>query len=347
MKTIARATAGTQQRAWQLAGSVALVLSALGSACFSGLDVAIEPEAGADGGARSDADAESPDAANADGSSPDADATTSRDASADSSASGDGSFTPSNLAGLLLWLDPNTLVGDAGGDADIAFDTWTDTAQGIVLWQGVSTGAGEGPSPNPVTLATFANDAGSYRAVSFVPDGTSPNNAYLSGEVGMRLDFGESDITLETVVAVTAQQVTNGPGMIYVKAQYGESPFNGLQLFANVAAPVATGEPCGGLNANTMLTSGVSVPSDGSFHLFGFQRVGATLYLRYDGAAVVTATSVPATVDNIYPLYLGGRPDDNSPFLGFIGDVVLVEGTMSSGDLGSLETYLKTKYQIP
>jgi hypothetical protein len=96
----------------------------------------------------------------------------------------------------------------------------------------------------------------------------------------------------------------------------------------------------------TQLVSTTVPVGNGTFHLFGARRSGTgastTVDVRINGAvgATQTGASYASDLGNPAGVQLGSG-------MGLqIAEVVVVKGTISAGDLASLEAYLKAKYGL-
>ena len=89
-------------------------------------------------------------------------------------------------------------------------------------------------------------------------------------------------------------------------------------------------------------------------HLFGGRQIGLgrnALEIRVDGAAegVIAAPRVDISMLGWYTVIGNHRTGASSGFVGFVGDiaeVVMIRGTVSDGELNSLEVYLMSKYGL-
>jgi hypothetical protein len=250
--------------------------------------------------------------------------------------------SPLGFSNLALWLDPTTLVADAdAGGALVA--QWTDRSSNRV------TVAQSNPAAMP-SVATYLG----RQVASFMAPGPGANDRWLQTAASdvAAVDFGKSDVLLEAVVststAVTGYYHAYGDsyGTVYAKCDQSALPYKGLQLFASRGSG---GAPGGGFVGVNLLVSLEGNTEDGNFHLLGVERAGDMVTLWLDGTQVgsqltVANEVVDSTTD---PLLIGGREDGTNPFFGYLGDVVLLVGTLAPDDRESLEAYLMNEYAIP
>lgn len=248
------------------------------------------------------------------------------DATTDAGPDAAPTFDPKSIAGLVLWLDPATGVTESAGKVS----AWKDSsASGITVSQ-----------PTAANQPTKATVNGKPIILGTPTTWLEASNT----EVGTKLDFGDGDMFVAYVVAVDLPSVALG-GVLYKTV--GTSPYNGLQLYANISGD---GKPAIGLDGDTLLLKSPSGNmGDGKLHVVSFQRYGMTLFLRVDGVAAWAtppATDNKRVVDNTSPLDIGGRPSGVHSLSHKLGDVLIYKSSPTSVEIQALETFLKTKNGI-
>lgn len=234
-------------------------------------------------------------------------------------------FSPTNVAGLVLWLDPTSGLTSAGGK--------------------VSAWADKSPSAITVSQTTAASQpsVGSVGSKPVVAFGATTWLEAAGAAVGTKLDFGVGDVLAEYVISVDAPTGVPLTGVLY-KASFDTSPYDGLQLYGNLGGSGKAGAGLDGVNL--ALTSPSGNTADGKLHVVGFRRAGTRLSLRYDGAEVVSSTMAVRNVDNTRALYLGGRPDGTHGAPHKVGDVLVYKGAIADADVARIEAFMKQKSGI-
>ena len=123
------------------------------------------------------------------------------------------------------------------------------------------------------------------------------------------------------------------------------SPFEGLQVFANLAGG---GRPGAGLaGEGLMLTASAgSTVADGKLHVLALRRAVNPLTLRLEGTQVAAMTATARSVDSVSPLQVGGRAAITHNFANKLADVLIYRGAVSATDFASLEGFVRTKNGI-
>jgi len=230
-------------------------------------------------------------------------------------------FAPTDLAGLVLWLDPASGVTAAGGKVS----AWTDRSRSALT-------VSQTVAANQPTMGSV----GSRPVVAFT------NTNWLecaSATVGTKLDFAVGDVLAEAVVSLDSANVSLA-GMFY-KTNFTPSPFDGLQIYANLGGE---GKPGAGLDGVTLsLVSPSGNTADGKLHMIGLRRVGNRISLRFDGAEVANSTVTARAVDNTANLYVGGRPDLTHSAAHKIAEILVFKGAVADADLTKVEAFVKQK----
>ncbi len=245
-----------------------------------------------------------------------------------------GAWTPAALPHLVLWLD-STIGMDTDADAG---DAW------VTKWRDQSGQANHATPP---------------------PGGDAPAVGVMAGKPTVRfsktrleiadapsLRFGTNDFTIAVVGRhSTPTNVGVGYGFFLTK-QEAAAPFVGPALLGNDAAGnsvimfqarINDGQiksTATGLNANQPLLMVVTRRTEGANRFVD---------LRIDGATVATGTGAPFAVDMSAPgraITLGDSPAGTQSLRGEIAEVVGMGDTVSTADLGRLESYLKAKYGL-
>lgn len=233
-------------------------------------------------------------------------------------------FSPTNVAGLALWLDPTSGLTSAGGKVS----AWADKSPSAITVS--QTAAASQPSVGSV---------GSKPVVAF---GATSWLEAAGATVGTKLDFGTGDVLAEYVISVDAP-TTALTGVLYKGPGNGPN-FDGLQLYGNLSRDGKAGAGLAGVDL--VLTSPSGNTADGKLHVVGFRRAGTRLSLRYDGAEVSSSTMATRSVDNTLSLLVGGRPDGTHGAAHKIGDVLVYKGAIADADVARIEAFVKQKSGI-
>lgn len=234
-------------------------------------------------------------------------------------------FNPKQVAGLAMWLDPGAGITDVAGNVS----AWADVSgAGLTVTQAT-------PANQPTKGTVNSKPVLVFSATSWLEA--------TGAALGAKLDFGTSDLTVEYVCAVDApsQAFT---GLLVKSPDVKTAPYDGLQAYGNLGGG---GKPGAGLDGQgLMLTANSGNTADGKLHLLGFRRVGAKLSLRLDGAELLASTVVVRNVDNVGPLWVGGRADFVHSAPNKTGDILIYKGSVSDTDVARVETFLKAKNGI-
>lgn len=282
-------------------------------ACVSGDDSAAT---GTDGGTATDAATGSDAASNDSGGG-------GTDAGSDS-----GSFSPTMLPGLALWLDAAKGVG---GTTEVG--SWADQSG-----KGNNASKSDGGG-SPSLMASAFNG---LPAIHFEPPAADAFEIQDNASLDVTGDF--------LIEAVFDFRNTAEYSSVVLK-QAAPYPYAGPCIFVNY--PTYSGDGGlyttidGQLTANYQYVDFVATATqglnDGQGRLFGFRRVGTTIESRLNGAASITHPDAGLIdVSAVGRLtYIG-----SGTLKGDVAEVVVVNGTTSDADLAALEGYLKTKYGL-
>jgi hypothetical protein len=230
-----------------------------------------------------------------------------------------GSWAPSSLAGLVLWLDAR--------DSDSLQLREQDE---LVRWFDRSPAHNdafpEGPGAGP-----RLRKAKGRAEVAWEPSSTK-----LTVKDAQSLQLGTSDF----VVAMSARY-PRAPeaGMSLLAKQLGVPPFTGIVLFASdvVSEARQRGTVLAMLAQDQQLPSVRSGYDDGEPHVVVLRRAQGRLDLFVDGRLDASMASRGTNVDAAgYDLYLGAP----FPYRGGITEVVLARAAVSDAELANLTSYL-------
>jgi hypothetical protein len=235
-------------------------------------------------------------------------------------------WSPSQLAGLSLWLDAQKGVT---GTTNVT--AWADQS-------GQGNNFSQATAANQPALAAAAING--LNALQF----TGASDSFLEIEpLSASLTIATGDFAVVEVVAwdnVPADTQQIGYACLFVP-----SPTTGF--FANnPGVPNASAyAQLGGAISSTATTL-----NDAHYHYVAMRRTGTTLESRADGVGATTTISASAnfTTGSI-GAFIGGRiPSEgaNQALDGHLAEVVVVNGTLSDADLGTLESYFKTKFAL-
>jgi hypothetical protein len=287
---------------------------------------------GGGSGSGSGADSGSGSGGGSDGAAHDSGAAT--DASIDVATADSGGWTPSSLGSkLAFWLDPTSIVNAAGSVA-----TWrdlsshgNDATQGTAAYQPAYSASGIAGLPS-VTFGTVIS-------VLLIADSSS-------------MQWGTSDFAIFAVFRAAPQNLAP-EAMLYQKPQ-GTAPYTGAALYLNSDKPSTSTLATAQLQEDVYVDNSPppSTFDDSSVHLLAAIRTGTTLAIRVDGA--LSASTAVSALDISAPgnqAAIGGQVGSaiagDKQFTGDIAEVLGVDATLSSTDLGNVEGYLKARYGIP
>lgn len=233
-------------------------------------------------------------------------------------------FEPKQVSGLVLWLDPATGV--------------TDVAGKVSAWADVST------SSIVVTQSTSANQP-SRATIGGRPVLAFSATTWLDcagSTVGKKLDVGQGDVLVETVISLDSGTVAPLGGYLY-KTIPG-TPYDGLQMYSNLGGG---GKPGVGLDGESLLVTAASGNvADAKLHLLALRRVGDKLSIRVDGLEVASKTVAARSIDNTSALEVGGRGSGVHSTGQKVGDLLVYKGAVKDGDVAKIEAFLKAKSGI-
>ena len=241
-------------------------------------------------------------------------------------------FMPSQLSGLVLWLDANQSVVTSQSKVS----TWMDRS-------GRNHNAGQSVAALQPSLVTGVVNG--LPAIRFA-------NAALQVTDSATLQWATDDFAL-LVVAGYKNATTSGLGYgMFVAKQETPYPYAGPALWGNYTAPSLN--TVIGLQADssgTQYAISTAAKNDGVIRLYTGRRVGTSLEVRVNGTVQGTATATSVNVSAPgRPLFIGGVPGTTTvsqALDGDIAEIVAVHGALSDAELTQLEAYLKTKYGLP
>jgi hypothetical protein len=273
---------------------------------------------------------------------------------ADTSTAPDAaSFNIKGINGLALWLK-----GDVGVTADGAqkISTWADQSGNGN--DGTNSGAGAYDS-RPTAVASGINGLPTVHFASTAC--TSGCTGFYGDDLFIcqpcshaSMNWGTGDYLVEVVARYTNDPTSvtgDGFGALYISI-YGppETATAGVGLYGNVPA-LNNNAKSSGIEAfnggqPAAVSSGTGY-NNNMPHVFAMQRSGTSLSVRLDGAAVGTSTVAAIDLGNNGGR-LGGCENSTKQRLdGDISEVIAVKGTVSAGDLATIESYLKARYATP
>lgn len=276
-----------------------------------------------------DAPADSPSDSTVD-STVDAPADSPEDATADASSdvSVDGGSV-SSISGLVLWLDAAKGVTTSGSD----ITAWADqSSKGNDASGGTATPTLVSSSINGLPAAHF--DAGSTQYVS-IADAAS-------------LQWGTGDFYVAVVAKFDNDPndgASAGIGAFYAKL----GPSSGLLFFANDFNLGAQTVVAGLSNVEDPTPTEIEYAAsynDGAARLYVLERVSGTEALRVNGSQVVTSASSIDVTESGHDVFVGLMEQGDAALDGDIAELIAVQGSLSSGDRSTIETYLQTKYGL-
>jgi hypothetical protein len=297
---------------------------------------AAPPNPISDAGSPKDAtmDAPIPDAAgDAMEASPDSDAALP-DASDGAVLEASAPWTPAAIQSkLAFWFDPTSLVQVAGN---------------VVKWTDLSGNGNDAIQPEAAFEPTYT-----AAGIHGLPSATFPGTAaFLRIVDAPSMQWRRSDLVVLVVMRGTAQ--TGQEAMLYQKT--GPSPYDGVNLYINADKPVLTSLAAAQVSGQVYV---VSTPPpatfvDGSTHLVGIRRSGATLEVRVDGVVSSSITQAAVATTDVSAIGSDAIIGQNgsSPlaliqqFAGEIAEMVGVGGPLTPDEVARLESYMKARYAI-
>jgi hypothetical protein len=295
-------------------------------------------------------DADAPDSTPRDGSvdaSDDRGSDAPFDAGQDAADAGP-SFTPASFGGrLALWLDATK---------GIAFG-----ASGVATWQDQSSNHNDAHQPvaasQPILVPGTADGGVNGKPVVYF-GGT----ASMTIDDSLSLQWATDDFVVSIVLGYTnAVDGDGGPASgwsyadVFVKTN-PVNPYPGIQFFANYPVPpsyaVAPRYEVG-VDFDHGVLSSADGKNDGQSRVVTLRRRGGTtVELRVGGA--VDATNADAGIDggaiDVSAVgsvaSIGAHPAGIAFLRGEIAEIVGLHGAISDGEVGQLESYLKTKYGL-
>jgi hypothetical protein len=240
-------------------------------------------------------------------------------------------FMPSQLSGLVLWLDANQSVVTSQGKVT----TWMDRS-------GRNNTAGQSVAALQPSLVTGV--------VNGLPVVRFANTA-LQVTDSATLQWGTDDFAL-LVVGGYKNVTTNGLGYgMFVAKQETPYPYAGPALWGNYTAPsLNTVIGMQADSSGSQYAISTNAKNDGVIRLYTGRRVGTSLEVRVNGTVQGTATATSVNVSAPgRPLFIGGVPGTpvNQALDGDVAEIVAVHGALSNAELTELEAYLKAKYGLP
>lgn len=232
------------------------------------------------------------------------------------------SFSPNNVSGLKMWYDCSQ---ESYGNG-VSVDSLTDrSGSGITL---SNTG-----SARPTFYTGVSNGTKTFKATLFGPDLT----VLLSSNIdAATLTTSGTDVTVFCALSIATRTYdgvfnigsTDTRSLSYVKfdtdLQWNSGNLYGARL--SVAAPV-------GYNS--------------AWHVLCCRRSGNECEIILDGTSLASGTKTGSVYSESVPFYLGSISSAGLQFHdGYIAEFALYSTAITSGDITSVTSYLKSKYGI-
>jgi hypothetical protein len=243
-----------------------------------------------------------------------------------------------------------------GGSAMGGGPAWTpaNLSSGVVLWLDSSVGVqlGGGGTPRWQDRSDAGNDGVQYALNALPTTGTRGNRPVVVFNGGIlyfvdnpTLDWGTGDVTIAIVGGSPADGGMGGGPLISRESATGSS---GWELNTSLS-PNPNVLTAGFVQSSVYSTFQSTVPSvnDGQLHDFVFRRVGGAAELRVDGTSTPIDFAYDLTGSNSFRLTLGWGSFQRQSMMGDIAEVVVVQGTLGTSDLSSLESYFRSRYALP
>ena len=258
-----------------------------------------------------------------------------------------GSFNVGGVSGLALWLKSDTGVTAMSG----VVSEWADQS-------GNSNNASESRAGlQPTVLVSGINGLPTIHFASAACanclGGFQGNDLLINDSP--TLEWGTTDFLVEVVARYSNDPTSvshDAFGALYISI-YGppNTATAGLGLYGNVFKEPNDLATSSAIEAYiwgqpAAISSGAGYNNDLP-HVFAIQRVGTTLSVRIDAAAVGSQTIASADTGKTGGR-LGGCENAQAQRLeGDISEVIAVKGTIAPSDLTGIEGYLKARYATP
>lgn len=234
-------------------------------------------------------------------------------------------FSPSDIAGLQLWLKSDAGVLDAT-DAPITADNTQ-----VKTWQDQSGNGLDAVQATGALQPVWRNAA----------NGINGNPAiYFAGDIMATANLTAGPYTICAVHKATAHGLVYERG-VSVNTNDGEYLYTSVGYTIAVRRTDGTAKtsardytPSWGIGGNTLTTC----------HQFDGTLAGHTL--RVNGSAIsLTSSGInPGTVNATGALYIGARSGTVAPVTGFIAELIYYDSVLSLADVLQVESYLIDKW---
>jgi hypothetical protein len=237
-------------------------------------------------------------------------------------------FSPSDIAGLQLWLKSDAGVLDATDTPITADNTQVKT------WQDQSGNGLDAVQATGALQPVWRNAA----------NGINGNPAvYFSGDIMATANLTAGAYTIFAVHKATLD------GLIYERSASVNSN-DGEYLYTHVNSTIAVRRTPPGSNAIVVRKEyipywGIGNVTKVTCHQFDGTVAG--MILRVNGSEVTLNTDYiydPTTVNVTNPLYIGARAGVAAPITGFIAELIYYDSALTLADVLKVESYLIDKW---
>ena len=238
---------------------------------------------------------------------------------------------------LVLWLDAAKGVtsGAAVDGGGAAISGWADQSG---MHNDAVDPVDAGPEP---TL--LANAIHGLPAVAF-----AGSTEFLMVPDAPTLHFGTDDLTAAVVVQHTSPASTGS--RMFISKQTPGYPFTGLGLFGNWSSGFGAGAQLVYGSVAAVYAPDGGTLADGMPRLYVYHRTADKIELRINGASVAEASDLidggAIDLTNTAAIHIGGQGGASQTITGSIPEIAVIRGTLTNGELSSLEAYLLTKYGL-
>jgi hypothetical protein len=181
------------------------------------------------------------------------------------------------------------------------------------------------PSAHSGTAANSTAITNTHAKFGSFSLGLNGSNEYVTYSNHADFQFGSGDFTIEAFVYFTGSP-GDGASAYTIVRKFSYDSSNQQEYLLQIAANnvlefvySSNGSSSSNLTSTSYLTAS-------TWHHVAVTRAANILTLFLDGSSVGTASFSGALFSGTEPLYIGGRPDSQTMFAGYIDDVRILKG---------------------